>query len=65
MLVLNLKAEMLRHQISQKDIQEFLGCSESTLRKKLNGYSQFTMREAVAIRNKFFPDMTIDYLFAQ
>ena len=65
MLVLNLKAEMLRHQISQKDMQEFLGCSESTLRKKLNGYSQFTMREAVAIRNKFFPDMTIDYLFAQ
>lgn len=65
MLVLNLKAEMLRHQISQKTIQEFLGCSESTLRKKLNGYSQFTMREAVAIRNKFFPDMTIDYLFAQ
>lgn len=60
----NIKAEMRREGITQENIATFLGMSTNNLSLKLNGKVAFTVPEAVAIRDKFFPDATLDYLLA-
>lgn len=60
----NLKAEMARNGISNKQIAEVLGIDVSTVSAKLNAYDRLKYCEAEKIRKTFFPDMQIDYLFA-
>lgn len=59
----NLKAEMVRFGISNSDIQSLLKCSAKTATNKLNGKTDFTVPEAFKIRKKFFPSLTLEYLF--
>lgn len=59
----NLKAEMARAEVTQVDIAELLGTSPNTVVNKMAGRTSFNIKEAHAIRDKFFPDKTIDYLF--
>ena len=59
----NLKAEMAREGISQKQMAEFLGMTPENLRMKFAGRVNVSVPEACAIRDKWFPGLTIDYLF--
>lgn len=61
----NLIAEMARYGFKVKDIQNVLGCSEKTVRNKINGVTEFTYREAETIKNKLFPELQLEYLFYQ
>lgn len=61
----NLEAEMARRNIKKKEIAEALGISERTLRNKLSGISDFTLPEATKIKDKFFPSLDLQYLFAK
>lgn len=59
----NLKAEMKRYGVTQNEIAKFLSMSANNVSLKINGRVPFTIEEAWAVRNEFFPDATIDYLF--
>ena len=59
----SLNAEMARYGVKTKDIVELLVITEKTARNKITGKSYFTDQEMKKIRDKFFPTMTIDYLF--
>lgn len=58
-----LTAEIARRGIKKKAIAESLGICSKSLCNKLAGRSPFTWPEVVVVRNRFFPDMTPDYLF--
>lgn len=60
----NLRAEMSRNGVKQTDIAKLLGVREVTVSKKMNGKSAFDINEAFLIKETFFPDLTIDYLFS-
>lgn len=60
----NLEAEMARGKITQSSIALLLGITPTTLSFKLNGKSPIFLKECVKIKNAFFPDKTLDYLFA-
>ncbi len=59
----NLRAEMVRRNISAKDIAKVLGIGDRAARDRLAGRVQFSIDEALAVRNNFFPELDIDYLF--
>lgn len=60
----NLRAEMARKDITVKKIAAAMNKSVAKISKNLNGYSgDFTIGEAFKIRELFFPDLEIDYLF--
>ena len=61
----NLKAEMTRNEITVDMMQKVLPRTEKTIRAKINGHSGFSIEEALAIRNAFFPGMDLEYLFAR
>ncbi len=61
----NLKAEMARYGVTEKNIQEVLECSLNTVRNKLSGVTEFSFPECIKIRNKFFEGYKLEYLFAQ
>ena len=60
----NLKAEMVRNDVSIAAIAKEIKKSNRGVRDNLNGKYEFDFSEAVAIRDAFFPDMTLEYLFA-
>lgn len=60
----NLLAEIARKKIKHKDVAEAIGVTEKTLRNKLNGTSDFTVPEARAIKDTYFPALDLEYLFA-
>ncbi|HBB27654.1 MAG TPA: DNA-binding protein [Clostridiales bacterium] len=59
----NLEAEMIRKQISKYDIAELIKKTYNTVTEKLKGKYPFTLDEAIAIQEKYFPKLTIEYLF--
>lgn len=59
----NLEAEISRKGIKKKDIAAELRIDEKTLRNKIKGQTDFVWSEAVQIRDRFFPDIDINYLF--
>ena len=59
----NLRAEMARRNLLNKDISDGTGISYESLKNKLNGRSEFKRQDMYLIKNKFFPNYTIDYLF--
>ena len=61
----NLEAEIARNKIKKKAIANALDLSERGLQKKMKGESPFTFPEAEAIRDTFFPDKALEYLFEQ
>lgn len=64
-LVQNLEIEMTRNKITKKELAEVIGMPTRTFFDKLSGKSKFTTEEAFKIRDAFFPDLTLDYLFEQ
>lgn len=59
----NLIGEIAKAHINYVDIAAMLGITRDTLRYKLQGKSTFTIDEAFAIKNKYFPAFTVDELF--
>lgn len=59
----NLEAEMKRSKISRTDIANCIGCSYRTINSRFCGESQWGFDECVMIRDEFFPELSLDYLF--
>lgn len=59
----NLEAEIVRHDISKEDIAHTINKSYQTIMLKLSGKYSFTLDEALDIRNSYFPEFSLDYLF--
>ena len=60
----NLNAEFVRINVRPYvGVSQALECSERVARNRLNGQTPFTVNEATKIKEKYFPTMTIDYLF--
>lgn len=60
----NLRAEMARAGTTQVCIAKSLGINPVTLWMKIDERSPFSLDEAKKIQAEFFPDATLDYLFA-
>lgn len=63
----NLKAEMSRKNITIMDLSKDkeLGLSYETLRNKFSGKTEWTRREIWILKNKYFQNKSIEYLFEQ
>ena len=61
----NLLAEMARRDINNLDLSKLLNLTPNTISRKMTGKSEFTRKEMFAIRNNFFPELTIEYLFQE
>lgn len=58
----NLRAEMVRHGVTSKQLADALGVREATISYKLNG-SRFYFEEAYKIKSLFFQKYSLEYLF--
>lgn len=58
-----LKAEMARRNLKGADIAETLSISRKSAYNKINGRTDFTLKQTIRVRDAYFPGMTIDYLF--
>lgn len=59
----NLISELAVKKITRKKISEETGISQRALYDKINGKTEFTLDEMLVIRDTFFPELTLDYLF--
>lgn len=59
----NLEAEMAREGILKKDISRCLDLRYATVIDKMKGRTQFSISEAFRLKDRFFPGLTIEYLF--
>lgn len=59
----NIEIQMPKFNVTYFDLQKVLGCTEKTVRNKLNGVTDFTYGEAKKIRDSLFTGMSIEYLF--
>lgn len=60
----NLLAEMARKDITKKQIAKLLKVRDATISDKINGKYSFKLDEAFKIKKEFFPQLSIEYLFA-
>ena len=60
----NLKAEMLRQDVSMQQIADALNLKVDSVSRKLSGKVNFTIREAKAISKLFKENNSVDYLFS-
>ena len=58
-----LRGEMVKRNVSRKDLADTIGKSQTTINCKLRGEYPFSYDEAVAIYQKFFKDLDIFQLF--
>ena len=61
---LNMKLELRREGVSQKQVASHLGMTTNNLNAKINGRVAFTVPEVVEMRDRFMPDATLDYLLS-
>lgn len=59
----NLRTEMKRYGVDAIDLSRAAGRTERSIRLKISGENAFTIREGIAIRDAFFPGMSLEYLF--
>lgn len=59
----NLISELAIKKITKKKLSDETGISQRALYDKMNGRTEFTLDEMLIIRDTFFPDLTLDYLF--
>ena len=60
----NLRAEMVRYGITTADLSHATNRTERSIRLKVAGKNAFTLPEGIAIRDAFFPGVSLEYLFA-
>lgn len=61
----NLTAEMARRNITVNDVAHRLGKHADTVRNWMRGKGDFQMQTAIEVRNEFFPECSIEYLFSK
>lgn len=61
----NLRAEMVRYGVTAVDLSRVTNRTERSIRLKVSGKNAFTLPEGIAIRDAFFPGMSLEYLFAR
>lgn len=61
----NLEAEMARKKIRNEAIAKVIDKDVRSVRNKKAGVTEFTFNETVQIRDKFFPGVSLEYLFEQ
>lgn len=61
----NLKKELYLSGVTQVRIAKELGVGTNTLAKKMHGVTEFKASEMFAIQRAFFPNLTLEYLFAK
>lgn len=59
----NLKTKLLEKRIPQNSVARVLGIHVNTLANKMEGRSPFTIEEAFTIKDVFFPDADLRFLF--
>ena len=59
----NLQEEMKRNCLTSYDIGTAIEKTERSARDKINGVSMFDIREAVKVRDQYFPGLRLEYLF--
>lgn len=59
----NLRAEMARCGVTATDLSKVAHKTDRSIRDKIGGRGDFTLTEIYAIRDAFFPEMTLEYLF--
>lgn len=60
----NLKAEMARANVTVPAIAGLVHRGDRTIRERIKGNGAFSMPDAIAVRDAFFPGMDLEYLFA-
>jgi len=63
-LLKNLKAEMIRNGVTGGQMAEAIKIHPATLSAKISEKRVMTWNEVNAIRNAFFPNCALEYLFA-
>ena len=58
----NLRAEMTRKNISSQEVGDLIGKSAKSVDDKISGRRDLLILELVEIRDKFFPDRSLEYL---
>lgn len=61
----NLKAEMARYGVTQGDIAQKAGVSKKTVWTWVNGGGKANVDSAILIRDEFFPNQPVSYLFGE
>lgn len=62
----NLEAELSRSGVTRLQLAALIGKNKSTISNKMHGKNGgFSVAQATAIRNTFFPELSIDYLFCE
>lgn len=61
----NLNAELARKKITLKALAELTGIGYESLKNKASGVTEFKRNEMYAIKKNAFPDLSVDYLFAE
>ena len=56
---------MLFYKVSALDFAHVTGKTDRSIRDKIGGKRDFTLPESAAIRDAFFPGLTLEYLFAR
>lgn len=64
-MLLNLIGEMKKAKITQSDLAELLKKTKNIICLKINGKSDFKASEMFLIKDTFFPEFTLEYLFAK
>lgn len=59
----NLRNEMMRRGITQKDIAELLGITKQAVNYKIHGVNEFKLSEIDLIKDNYFNDLNVEYLF--
>lgn len=59
-----LRAEMFAKHLTYQQVATEIGISKFTLSKKMAGRTEFCRDEMFAIQSKFFPNLTLEYLFS-
>lgn len=60
-----LKAEILCNDVSIESLANALEVKPETLRRKLNEDISMSLKEIKIIKDRFFPDKSLDYLFSK
>lgn len=63
MACVNLRGEMARKGITIEELASFLGIHRKSVSNKINGETPFSVNEAFEIQKKYFPKLSLEYLF--
>lgn len=60
---LTLIGEMAKQNVTKRDLSDLLGVHWNSITNKISGESDFSVTEAIKIRDRHFPEWEIENLF--